>query len=147
MATDTEPIKKLSEASSDDRQTALADMAGIVINGEPVEGYCWFRGFLWTEDSAGLPDEIWNPDRSRDLAVKLTMQWATCLTVHDSIVLDVDKMTKFIECLYEQCSSAEGIDLADVYGDNHRAIAFALLVSEPAKLIDALLVASGKFTI
>jgi hypothetical protein len=57
-----------------EKHRLLAELAGIIVNGQPIEGYCWCAGLLFTTDSGGLPDEAWNPDRDYNVIIPLVQK-------------------------------------------------------------------------
>jgi len=61
-----------NEVKNEEIIRAIAELAGIIKpNGELIEDYCWYKGFIWTTDGAGIPDEIWDVTRSRDAIVPI----------------------------------------------------------------------------
>lgn len=96
---------------------AIAELAGIVVDGEH---YCEYKGHIWTCDSAGLPDEIWNPLNSHDAILPVVLK--------QELETQVKVVSFFIS------------DTQDNIGDM-----LSLLEATPRQLAEALLRATGKW--
>ena len=107
---------------------SIAELAEIIKpNGELIEGYCWYKGFIWTTDGAGIPDEIWDVTRSRDAIVPVIEK-----------VFNQQGWEKFTEELRKVLK----ID----YAMRELFIVKYVILATPSQLCEALLRATGKWT-
>lgn len=53
-----------------DQIKALAEIAGLIKDGELNPDYMWWNNYIFSEDG-GMPDEIWNPLTSYDAIIPL----------------------------------------------------------------------------